>query len=50
MFDGLSGDIRTIKLRAKKDDCPVCGKDPTIKELEDYELFCGCSATDKVRF
>ncbi|XP_065065078.1 adenylyltransferase and sulfurtransferase MOCS3-like [Rhopilema esculentum] len=49
MFDGLSGDIRTIKLRAKKEDCPVCGKEPTIKELEDYELFCGCSATDKTR-
>ena len=22
-------------------DCPVCGKEPTITELIDYEAFCG---------
>ena len=25
-------------------DCPVCGKDPSITELIDYELFCGVPA------
>ena len=50
LFDGMSGDIRTIKLRKKKEDCPVCGNQPTITKLIDYELFCGSCATDKVRF
>ena len=48
MFDGMSGDIRTIKLRSKKVDCPVCGMNPSIKKLIDYEIFCGSCATDKV--
>ena len=48
LFDGMSGDIRTIKLRAKKEDCPVCGAKPTITKLIDYEMFCGSCATDKV--
>ena len=30
------------ELRLKKDpDCPVCGKNATIKELVDYDEFCG---------
>ncbi|KFM57494.1 Adenylyltransferase and sulfurtransferase MOCS3, partial [Stegodyphus mimosarum] len=47
VFDGLSGDIRVIKLRNKKSDCKICGNEPTIKQLVDYELFCNTSATDK---
>lgn len=37
-----------IKMRNKKEDCAVCGKNPSITELIDYELFCGAKATDKV--
>jgi adenylyltransferase/sulfurtransferase len=32
--------FRELKLR-KNPDCPVCGKNPTIKELIDYNEFCG---------
>jgi adenylyltransferase/sulfurtransferase len=40
MFDALRMDFRTIK-RRQDPDCPLCGKDPTVKELIDYEAFCG---------
>jgi len=39
-FDTLSGEIRTLKLR-RNPDCAVCGKNPTVRELIDYEVFCG---------
>ena len=32
--------FRELKLR-KDPDCPVCGTHPTVKELIDYEQFCG---------
>ncbi len=48
MFDGLSGDIRVLRLRGKKPDCVVCGKEPKVTSLQDYQEFCGASATDKV--
>ncbi|CAL4148384.1 unnamed protein product, partial [Meganyctiphanes norvegica] len=47
MFDGLEGTFRTIKLRGKQPLCEVCGDNPTIKHLIDYEQFCGASANDK---
>jgi adenylyltransferase/sulfurtransferase len=40
LFDALKMDVRELKLR-KNPDCPVCGTNPTIKELIDYEEFCG---------
>lgn len=40
LFDALGMKFRELKLR-KNPDCPVCGKNPTIKELIDYEQFCG---------
>ncbi|XP_071962646.1 adenylyltransferase and sulfurtransferase MOCS3-like isoform X2 [Antedon mediterranea] len=49
MFDGLNGTFRTIKLRERQASCAVCGDDPSIKQLIDYEIFCGASATDKCR-
>ncbi|XP_070578956.1 adenylyltransferase and sulfurtransferase MOCS3-like [Ptychodera flava] len=49
MFDGIDGTFRTIKLRSKKSTCVVCGHNPTITELIDYEQFCGASATDKTK-
>ena len=32
--------FRELKLR-KNPDCPICGENATIKELIDYEEFCG---------
>ncbi|NXK98906.1 MOCS3 sulfurtransferase, partial [Formicarius rufipectus] len=49
MFDALEGKFRNIKLRPKKPDCPACGDDPTVTCLQDYEAFCGSSATDACR-
>ena len=39
-FDTLAGDVRFLKLR-RDPKCVVCGENPTIKELIDYEVFCG---------
>lgn len=36
-FDALKMEWHTIKLPANTDNCPVCGKNPTITELIDYE-------------
>ncbi len=40
LFDALHMKFRELKLR-KNPDCPVCGKNPTITKLIDYEEFCG---------
>ncbi len=40
IFDALGMRFRELKLR-KNPECPVCGKNPTIHELIDYEQFCG---------
>ena len=40
LFDALSMEFRTVKLRRDK-NCPLCGDDPTVTELIDYEVFCG---------
>jgi adenylyltransferase/sulfurtransferase len=42
IYDALRTEFRKLKL--KRDvDCPVCGENPTIRELIDYEEFCGLS-------
>jgi molybdopterin/thiamine biosynthesis adenylyltransferase/rhodanese-related sulfurtransferase len=38
-YDSLRMKFRELKLR-KDPDCPVCGKNPTIKSYIDYEGFC----------
>ena len=43
LFDALKMQFRELKLR-KNPACPVCGDDPTIRELIDYEAFCGIGA------
>jgi adenylyltransferase/sulfurtransferase len=40
ILDGLSLDIHFVKF-AKSRNCPVCGDNPSIRELIDYEEFCG---------
>jgi sulfur-carrier protein adenylyltransferase/sulfurtransferase len=40
IFDALEMDFQSVKIRWDP-ECPVCGKDPTVTELIDYDLFCG---------
>jgi len=40
LFNALDMKFRELKLR-RDPQCPVCGDNPTIKELIDYEMFCG---------
>ena len=43
IFDALRMRFRELKLR-RDPDCPVCGDRPTVRELIDYEQFCGVTA------
>jgi molybdopterin/thiamine biosynthesis adenylyltransferase/rhodanese-related sulfurtransferase/molybdopterin converting factor small subunit len=43
LFDAWSMKFREFKLR-KDPKCPVCGEEPTVKELIDYEQFCGITS------
>jgi adenylyltransferase/sulfurtransferase len=40
VYDALEMEYRKIRVR-KDPECPLCGKNPTITELIDYEAFCG---------
>jgi sulfur-carrier protein adenylyltransferase/sulfurtransferase len=40
IYDALRMRFRELKLR-KDPECPVCGTHPTVKQLIDYEQFCG---------
>ena len=44
IYDALRMRFRELKLR-KDPDCPVCGERPTVRELIDYEQFCGLAPT-----
>jgi adenylyltransferase/sulfurtransferase len=39
-FDALEMKFQELKLR-KDPNCPICGENPTITELIDYNEFCG---------
>ncbi len=43
LIDALTMEFRTVKLR-RNPQCPLCGDTPTVKELIDYEVFCGLQA------
>lgn len=43
VFDGLSMKLTELTVR-KNPDCPVCGANPTVRSLIDYEDFCGAAA------
>ena len=46
LFDALRMRFREMRLR-KDPSCPACGEHPTVRELIDYERFCGiASPTD----
>jgi len=40
LVDALNMRFRELKLR-KNPECPVCGLNPTVTELIDYQQFCG---------
>ena len=40
LVDALAMRFRELKL-GKNPECPVCGPNPTVKELIDYQQFCG---------
>ncbi|HEX9580597.1 MAG TPA: molybdopterin-synthase adenylyltransferase MoeB [Gemmatimonadales bacterium] len=42
LFDGFTGRFREIAVQ-RDPDCPACGSQPTVRELIDYEAFCGAS-------
>jgi adenylyltransferase/sulfurtransferase len=44
-FDAWRMAFRELKLE-KDPNCPVCGSNPSIKELIDYEQFCGLKKTN----
>jgi adenylyltransferase/sulfurtransferase len=45
LFDALDMEFREVRLR-KDPGCPLCGERPVIRELVDYEAFCGVRAAD----
>src|ERR1700712_492912 len=47
LVDALGMSFRTLKLR-KNPECPVCGPNPTVTELIDYDQFCGIAPPSRV--
>ena len=45
LIDALSMDFRQVKI-PRNPQCPLCGDNPTVTELIDYEAFCGGMAHD----
>ncbi len=48
IYDALEMSYRSLQVR-KDPECPICGKNPTITELIDYEEFCGTVSADAQR-
>lgn len=46
LYDALQMRFEEVKLR-KNPRCPVCGENPTVTQLIDYEAFCGMPAHDR---
>jgi adenylyltransferase/sulfurtransferase len=40
LYDALAMSFEELKLR-RDPKCPLCGQNPTIRELQDYVAFCG---------
>jgi len=45
LYDALAQEWMYVKVN-KDPNCPVCGDEPTVTELIDYEAFCGMPAHD----
>jgi len=48
IMDTLKMKVREMKVR-RDPACPVCGDNPTIKELIDYEWFCSMAGGDPLK-
>ncbi len=46
IYDATNMSFDEVRLR-KDPSCPVCGENPTLTELIDYEQFCGMPAHDE---
>ena len=46
MFDALRMRFRELKL-SRDPECPVCGDNPSVTQLIDYERFCGIEPDEK---
>jgi len=46
LVDALNMRFRELKLR-KNPECPVCGQNPTVTQLIDYQQFCGIAPESK---
>lgn len=49
LYDATTMTFDEVRLR-KNPDCPICGDNPTLTELIDYEQFCGMPAHDHSLF
>lgn len=47
LIDALSMTFREVKLKRNL-ECPLCGDNPTVTELIDYEAFCGLASPEGV--
>jgi molybdopterin/thiamine biosynthesis adenylyltransferase/rhodanese-related sulfurtransferase len=45
IYDALEMSYRSLNIR-KDPDCAICGDNPTITELIDYDAFCGAVSAD----
>jgi adenylyltransferase/sulfurtransferase len=45
LIDALSMDFREVRI-PQNPQCPLCGVDPTVTEVIDYEVFCGAVPHD----
>ncbi len=45
IYDALEMNYRRLNIK-KDPDCPICGENPTITELIDYDAFCGAVSAD----
>ncbi len=49
LFNALDMRFKELKLK-KNPSCPICGPNATIKELIDYEAFCGVAEEENPEF
>ncbi len=48
LYDALKMEFREVRFK-RNPKCPVCGDNPTIKELIDYEAFCGLTRGEEYK-
>src|SRR5436190_1922290 len=46
IFEGIDMEFRKVNLR-RNPACPLCGDEPTVTGLIDYEVFCGAPAVER---